>query len=238
MIVSLLLFSVALFAAEPDPCQEFHAFDKQVRQGVVQKTVARQSFQDLISRLKKYAGVRGSKPYPAGSRWIFPVEGGRKRDIGGRNGNGYRPKGYDYFDGNRHHGHPAQDIFIRDRNQDELDDRTGKPVVVRSVTDGLVIATEPDWNDSSPIRGGRYIVVYHAGSDEIFCYAHLRSVAVKVGDFLSAGQIIGDVGRSGKNAARKRSPTHLHFTRLRVNNGVPYPVNSYSELCRALGDER
>ncbi len=238
MIVPLFFLSVALFTVEPNPCHEFHDFDKQVRQGTVQKTVARQSFQNLISRLKTYAGAKGSNPDTAATPWIFPVEGGRKRDIGGHSGSGYRPKGYDYFDGNRHHGHPAQDIFIRDRNQDELDDRTGKPVAVRSVSDGLVIATEPDWNDSSPIRGGRYIVVYHAGRDELLCYAHLRSVAVKVGDFLSAGQIIGEVGRSGKNATRKRSPTHLHFTRLRVINGLPYPINSYSELCRALDNER
>ena len=46
--------------------------------------------------------------------------------IGGVRGSGFRPKGYDFYDGNRHGGHPAHDIFVQDADQDALDDATGR----------------------------------------------------------------------------------------------------------------
>ena len=72
------------------------------------------------------------------------------------NVSGYQPKGYDYFDGNKHGGHPAHDIFIHDRNQDNIDDNTGRPVDILSVSNGVVIACEQDWNTDSDLRGGKY----------------------------------------------------------------------------------
>ncbi|MCL2101238.1 MAG: hypothetical protein FWH22_05945 [Fibromonadales bacterium] len=93
-------------------------------------------------------------------KWIFPVEGYSSNAIGGTRGEGYIPKGYDYFDGNKHGGHPAHDIFIYDKNQDSKDDRTGQFVNILSVSSGIVVALEKDWDNASPLRGGKYIYIF------------------------------------------------------------------------------
>jgi murein DD-endopeptidase MepM/ murein hydrolase activator NlpD len=47
-------------------------------------------------------------------------------------------------------------------------------------------------------------------------------------------QTIATVGRTGLNAFKKRSPTHLHFTQLRFNNNFyPKPIDTYKELLEA-----
>ena len=217
------------------PCMDFDRLDKQIRDGTIEQSTAAQVFSQLIPQLNDYAAQICQSREENGSRWVFPVDGARLIDIGGRSGNGYRPQGYDYYAGNRHHGHPAQDIFIHDKNQDEQDDRTGKPVVVRSVVNGIVIALESEWESNSSLRGGRYVMVYQSSSGDVFCYSHLRKVTVQVGECVAAGQVIGEVGRSGKTASPKRSPTHLHLTRLRVVDGRPHPIDSYPELRQAIG---
>ena len=43
---------------------------------------------------------------------------------------GYRSDGFDLFDMDVKGSHPAHDLFVYDKNQDNLDDRTWKPVEV------------------------------------------------------------------------------------------------------------
>ncbi len=230
----LLLFLLAL-NAPANPCVDYDILDKQIRDGAIAKAEAARRFSELIPQLDRHAA--GSCPPRRADgepSWVFPVDRARLRDIGGRSGSGYQPGGYNFFDGNRHHGHPAHDIFIHDENQDERDDTSGKPVPVRSVLPGIVIALESNWEAVSPLRGGRYVVVYHPASSELFCYAHLARISVRVGQCVDRGGVLGEVGRSGKSAARKRSPTHLHLTRLRIINGRPVPEDAYPELVRAI----
>jgi hypothetical protein len=61
---------------------------------------------------------------------------------------------------NQHKGHPGLDIFIHDKNQDSLDDETGKPVEVIAAVSGIVASVNLNWEPSSPIRGGNYIWIY------------------------------------------------------------------------------
>jgi peptidoglycan LD-endopeptidase LytH len=165
----------------------------------------------------------------------LPLEGYRpSRSIGGKKGSGYTAKGYDYFDGKRHHAHPAHDIFIRDGNLDSLDDRTGKPVRVLSVTAGIVTGIETHWNKGSDLRGGIYVLIYRPATQDLFYYAHLRAVLVRLGDCVGPGQAIGEVGRTGKNASLSKSPTHLHFEQLRFVDAYPRPLNPYEQLVNAL----
>ncbi|TDX00321.1 M23 family metallopeptidase [Dinghuibacter silviterrae] len=176
-------------------------------------------------------------PHPAASPaapiWDFPLRGYTYRAIGGTNGNGYSDKGYRYLDGNAHLAHPAHDIFITDKDQDQMDDRTGKPVDVLAVEDGVVIACCDTWDVHSPLRGGRYIWLYHPKSGLLTYYAHNRMILVAPGGVVRQGQKIAEVGRTGFNAYPHRSPTHLHFSSFRLVDGLPVPFNGYDLLKKA-----
>jgi murein DD-endopeptidase MepM/ murein hydrolase activator NlpD len=177
--------------------------------------------------------------YRAGGReysrsdWVFPLAGYDSRAIGGGKQHGYSSHGYDYFSGNRHGGHPSYDIFIRDRNQDGLDDRSGTPVRVLSLTGGIVVALEREWQPGSMLRGGKYLWIYDPINDLLVYYAHNGELSVRLGDIVRPGDILASVGRSGYNAVKKRSPTHLHVTVLRVQDGRVVPLEVYQELKRA-----
>ena len=145
---------------------------------------------------------------------------------------GFVAQGYDFYAGNRHGGHPAYDIFIRDRNQDDLDDRTKKPVAVLSMTGGVVLSAESEWLPESRLRGGKYVWVYDPYNDLLVYYAHNREVLVKAGDLVRPGDKLAELGRSGYNAAKKRSPTHLHMTVLKANNGLPKAVRFWGDLVK------
>ena len=147
---------------------------------------------------------------------------------------GIKSQGYDFFDGNRHKGHPGHDIFIRDRDQDGNDDSTGKPVNVISASSGIVVSVNLNWEPSSPIRGGNYIWIYEPSKSRYYYYAHLNEIFVKIGRIVSRGERIGTVGRTGKNAYPKRSPTHLHFTVHPLAEGYPRPVDPYRELVKEV----
>jgi peptidoglycan LD-endopeptidase LytH len=114
-----------------------------------------------------------------------------------------------------------------------LDDNTGQPVEVLSVAEGVVIATEIEWQANSPLRGGLYSWIYNARLAALFYYAHQQKLGVKVGDWVNRGQKIGEVGRSGRNAFKKRSPTHLHFMQMKIENKLPIPQNPYPLLRQA-----
>lgn len=163
-------------------------------------------------------------------RVFFPLTDYGLQSIGGRNGEGYKPAGYEFLGGNRHKGHPAQDIFIRDRNQDGLDDRTGRPVEVLSIADGVVLSTFSEWTSDEAhrhIRGGNYVWVYHPALRMFSYYAHLQAIRMKSGEKIAGGAPIGTLGRTGTNAFPPRSPTHLHFMLLRATDMAPvdpYPM--------------
>ena len=114
---------------------QFDSVNTSVRDNKIDKAQALKKFQNILPELK--TAYNKLKPNEAKKEnLIFPVEGYSSKDIGGSRGEGYAPKGYDYFDGNKHGGHPAQDIFIRDKNQDSKDDATGRFVnVYEDLTD-------------------------------------------------------------------------------------------------------
>ncbi|MDZ7935838.1 MAG: M23 family metallopeptidase [Emticicia sp.] len=192
---------------------------------------ARERFQDMMFVMKKaYPAARYDS---AQVQLCFPLMGFDFRAVGGR-GSGYIPRGYDLFDQAKKGSHPAHDIFMKDRNQDSRDDRTGDYVPVLSTTDGVVIATENGWQTGSEYRGGNYIWIYDTTNGGLWYYAHQREIYVKTGQTVRAGQKIALVGRTGFNAAMPRSDTHLHMTYLRIDEeGNPFPVNTYAWLKQA-----
>lgn len=233
-IFSFIFFYVytSVCFCQPNPCDEFNDLNTKVRDGLIDRDSAREKIRELMPKIKelfnKNGGVESTK-----DDWYFPVEGYGSSAIGGVNGSGYIEKGFDYFDGNKRGGHPAHDIFIKDRNKDDIDDYTGKPVNILSVCNGIVIAYETEWEVNSDLRGGKYIYIYDPFTSGIFYYAHNREVFVKPGDVVTAGQVIAQMGRTGINAYKRRSPTHLHIGYLYVQDGYPKPEDIYKNLLNA-----
>jgi hypothetical protein len=226
MILSLIVF--LFLSATQAPVTEWGDFEKAVRDQTIKKEDARKEFPDIYKGLKE---VCRDYAFNKDSQWLFPVKGYGKKDVGK---GGFRPdiyygsspiKGYDFYDGNRHGGHPAYDIFIHDKNQDALDDRTGKPVAIIAPVDILILSVEAAWDQGSEIRGGRYIWALDPLHDQVLYFAHLNDVLVKPGSFIKAGSDIGTVGRSGKNAFPPRSPSHLHLMVLKVKGNKLEPFD-------------
>jgi len=236
MLVMVMLLSLAAGgnAAESpaklvDLCQEFNTLNSSIRDGSIRKTEAKVKFRQLVEVIRREYYLSGAEDYSVRD-WVFPLQGYDHKAIGGVKGNGYQSGGYDYFDGNRHTGHPSQDIFIHDKKQVSLDNVTNEAVRVLSLTGGVVVAVENSWETSSRLRGGKYIWIYDPTANALLYYAHNSKLHVAVGDMVKPGSIISEVGRTGFNASKSRSPTHLHLTCLSLVNGLPRPMNIYKEL--------
>lgn len=218
-----------LAETSPELFEQFDALFDGVRDGTISRSDAQQELRRLLPLVAERYRKAGGKAYQTAS-WVFPLAGYGPKAVPGRKGKGFVVTGYDFFSGNRHGGHPAYDIFIRDRNQDHLDDRTLQPVAVLSMTGGVVVSVESQWDPASKLRGGRYIWIYDPIHDLLVYYAHNHEVFVKVGDMVRPGNKLATVGRSGLNAAKRRSPTHLHMTVLKANQGDPKAVRFWNEL--------
>ncbi len=219
--------SISTSAAE-----RFNSLNTLVRDGKIGRDAARKELKRLLAELRTEYYRKGGADYGKDA-WVFPLAGYDAHAITGGRNKGYIASGYDYFTGNRHGGHPAFDIFIHDRNQDCLDDRTGKPVKVLSLTGGIVVALEREWKQGSALRGGKYLWIYDPANNLLVYYAHNSDLFVKLGDMVKPGDWLANVGRSGFNAAKHRSPSHLHLSVLQLKDGRPLPVSVYGELARA-----
>lgn len=226
LLFVLLLAGLFLPApATASACDEWDQLQREVRD----RTIARQeAAKKIVGLEEKLRGEFAGKVAPSPFR--FPVKGYGPDCIGGDDGSGYRPKGYDFYDGDHHGGHPAHDLFIKDPEGTGLDASTGKPAEITSFSSGVVVAVNRSWDYPSSVRGGIYIWIYSPADQRYYYYAHLSKALVAPGDVVKAGDPIGLLGRSGKNAWPKRSPTHLHFMCLSFDGGRMTPVNIYREL--------
>jgi murein DD-endopeptidase MepM/ murein hydrolase activator NlpD len=214
-------------------CLCFDGLNTMIRDNRIGRDSARMELQRLLSEVRDEYHRAGGRDYRK-DEWVFPLAGYDSRAVGGGRRHGYVSGQYDFFRGNRHGGHPSFDIFIQDRNQDSLDDRSGAPVNVISLTGGIVVALENDWMPDSRLLGGRYLWIYDPANDLLVYYAHNSDLAVELGQIVRPGDLLATVGRSGYNAAKRRSPTHLHLTVLRVNQGGSVvPVEVYRDLKKA-----
>jgi murein DD-endopeptidase MepM/ murein hydrolase activator NlpD len=228
LIFAIALFTIPAFAQDlKSICIKINELNNRVLNGTIKRADAAKQFKTLIIDLSE------KLPLNDDISWTFPLRGYKTSAIGGTNGNGYSDKGYNYLDGNKHSAHPAHDIFINDKNQDDLDDKTGKPVDVLAVSDGIVVACTNSWEPGSTLRGGKFIWIYHRSLRIFSYYAHNQAIFVQPGDEAKQGQKIAEVGRTGLNAYKKRSPTHLHFSAFKIVNGLPVPFNPYQQLVKS-----
>ncbi|MFB3886736.1 MAG: M23 family metallopeptidase [Thermodesulfobacteriota bacterium] len=231
LISTLFLISIPIpIPSQIDPASEWNLLYVKIRDRRITKGEALNKLKEIEVFLKEFYLKNSEKEFDEGL--CFPLKGYSFHFIGGKRGSGYQPQGYDFFDGNDHRGHPGHDIFIWDKNQDGLDDRTGKPAEVLSVSPGIVVSVHSNWRPSNPLRGGNYIWTFEPIKSRYHYYAHLNEIFVKVGQIVSKGDRLGTVGRTGVNAYPKRSPTHLHFVVHESVDGYPKPVNPYKELVR------
>ena len=231
LIPAILIVILSAVPSHASLCDGWNALEQKIRDNRIDRNEAREKIIRLDRELlEEYNGKIGD------SADHFPVRGYGAKSIGGRRGNGYMPAGYDFYDGNRHGGHPAHDLFIRDKRRSGLDDRTGKPAEIVAFCGGVVVAVNPSWEYPSQIRGGRYIWIFNPERNRFYYYAHLEKTLVAPGDVVKGGDTIALLGRSGKNAWPKRSPTHLHFMCLTFAGGRMTPVNTYRELLEAMTD--
>ena len=231
-ILTFILFMPPLpLLCQEDPAAAWHLLYLKIRDSKISKEEALTKLKSLEPLLKNH-NIKGSNR-KSEDRLGFPLKGYGPRAIGGKDGSGYQIEGYDFFDGNRHKGHPGHDIFIRDKNQDGLDDVNGRPIEVISVATGIIVSANLNWEPSSPIRGGNYVWIYDPIKSRYCYYAHLNEIFVSVGQIVSKADRLGTLGRTGVKAYPKRSPTHLHFVVHHSVAGYPKPINPYLELIRA-----
>ncbi|QJD79204.1 M23 family metallopeptidase [Spirosoma rhododendri] len=249
LVGGLNVASSQTIVTEPDEptiysyCQRFQTLYTQIREQSILPDSARSEFSQIMLGLKhrfvadalvRTDSLQRDSLRRTGRYFAFPIRGYSPRSIGGTHGEGYRGKGFDLFDYNVRGSHPAQDIFIADRNQDCVDDQTGRPADVLAMTSGVVLAIETAWTPGSEYRGGNWIWVYDPVLNGLFYYAHNRLVDVLPGQWVGAGQKISEMGRSGFNAYKARSPTHLHLMYLQIQpNGLPEPEDTYKWLLSA-----
>ncbi|MBP7264207.1 MAG: M23 family metallopeptidase [Spirochaetia bacterium] len=95
----------------------------------------------------------------------------------------------------------------------------GPPVT--SISSGIVVSAADDWRGGdkpetyksgglSP-RAGNGVIVYSPAHRRYYVYFHLHDVAVRRGDVIPAGQLLGHGGNTGTNARKKGHGEHLHI---------------------------
>ena len=125
---------------------------------------------------------------------------------------------------------------VKDIHATAYADWFGYGAEVLAVGNGTVVAMRDGQAENKPLEGqaepasltldglfGNYVVI-DLGGGNFAGYAHLKrgSVAVKVGEVVARGQVIGALGQSGNSAA-----PHLHFqvanaATFEGSEGVPY----------------
>ncbi|NIJ55694.1 M23 family metallopeptidase [Dyadobacter arcticus] len=237
----VLIISISAWSNESESsdkiaeyCAAFQQIQLDVRDCVITPDSARSAFRTVIQNLR--AIVKSDSCHGIDSSYfVYPVKSYQPRESIGARGRGYRAEGFDLLDMNAKGSHPAHDLFIRDKDQDNLDDRTWKPVDVLAFTSGLVLATETSWKYDSDFRGGNWIWIYDPCLDGLFYYAHNNMIEVQPGQWVNAGDKISEMGRSGFNAYKKRSPTHLHLMYLQLDSeGMPEPYDTYEWLLQSI----
>ena len=97
----------------------------------------------------------------------------------------------------------------------DLLSKVGTPVL--AAKSGRVLAATQN-------RGmGKYVIIQHK-HNIISIYGHLSEISVRKFDYVSQGQIIGKVGKTG-NAGNRNMLSHLHFEIRK--NGVPQDPLQY-----------
>lgn len=228
-LILLLLIGGLSTPAQAEVCDDWNRLFLQIRDFQITAAQAQAAFAPLHQRLQETYGNAGV----GGAERFYPVHG--YDTSWGVEGKAYRPRGFKFFSGNPGGIHPSLDLFILDKDQDSLDDRSKGPVPIIAYSSGVVVGINTAWEFPSPVRGGKYVWIFDPTTNHYSYYAHLAQVQVQLGQIVAAGEQIGLLGRTGLNAYKKRSPTHLHLMVLTYYQGEMIPYNPWKELVIAKG---
>ncbi len=211
------------FARDIDFLYKYKQMLVDVREEKITPSEAKHEFSVVLKELRRAFPNNSDEV----SNIVFPLIGGNLSAVGGK-GSGFYVRAFNLFDQKVSGSHPAHDIFIYDPDKDCIDNRRNEYVDVASVSNGIVIAIEKEWTDSSAYKGGNFVWIYDTERGGLWYYAHHRKVFVEIGQIVIPGDKIGEVGRSGSSAANLRSDTHLHLMYLGVDSDYnPIPINYY-----------
>ena len=88
----------------------------------------------------------------------------------------------------------------------------GAPVL--AADDGVVLLAGGSYVNGVLVGYGNYVVIAHTGGLTTL-YGHLLRIAVKVGDTITQGQVVGSEGSTGNSTG-----AHLHFELRQANNPI------------------
>ena len=104
----------------------WHATDQLIRDRKIDEDDAMDSIR-LYVKLGKQEFKTRDIPGTKRSDWVFPMSGWTSVTYRS-NGKDYKDDRFDYFQGGEFKGHPANDVFILDKNNDGIIESTGPRV--------------------------------------------------------------------------------------------------------------
>ena len=197
----LLAFGAGLSgcgAPGPDDRPRYHT----VRKGETLWRIS-QDYGTTVDELVRTNRIRDVTEVPVGTRlFIPPSRGYVRRDTAGRyNGKHAKGKSGSLDLAWPLEGKLSSRFGLRgSAHHDGIDIKAPPGTPIHAADAGRVIHS-----DDSLAGYGNLIILKHGG-DVSTVYAHNRRNLVKVGDFVQKGQVIGEVGHSGR-----ASTDHLHF---------------------------
>ena len=220
LLLAAGLPAASRFVQEPqlESCGLFNEATHALMEGRLDGRVARERYRALWPALKV-----DDLPPPLEKRWqwMFPLPG----HDSGAFGESYQPDGYRFLDGPKAVGHPYLRIYLRDRERDGKDDRTQQPAPVVSATQGVVVAAEKFWKEEGdPNPWGNYVMVLDQQLKLFFLYGNLGKLRVSPGQLVEKGEVLGWLGRTGRDINPKRLGTQLRFQVHSFDDGLFYPV--------------
>lgn len=208
------------FVQEPqlEACRLFNEATHALLEGRLDGRAARERYKAVWSAIKV-----DDLPPPVEKRWqwMFPLPGHDATAFG----DSYQPEQYRFLDGPAAKGYPFLRIYLRDKDRDAKDDRTQREAPVISATQGVVVAAEKFWKEEGdPNPWGNYVMVLDQQLKLFFIYGNLGRLRVSPGQLVEKGEVLGWVGRSGKDIGPKRLGTQLRFQVHSFDDGLFYPV--------------
>jgi murein DD-endopeptidase MepM/ murein hydrolase activator NlpD len=207
------------FVQEPqlESCRLFNEALHALEEKKIDGRTARERFKALWPALK----VDDVPPPKEGRwQWMFPLAGHDASCFG----ESYLAEDYRFLDGPVEKGSPYLRLYLRDRDRDGKDDRTKEPAPVVSATSGVVVASEKFWKEEDPCPWGDYVMVFDQNLKLFFLYGGLGRIRVGPGQLVEKGEVLGWLGRTGKDIAAKRLGTQLRFQVHSYDDGLFYPV--------------